>query len=85
MRYLLITYVRKPNGQIDEQVEIARNMKPKDKQICNVILDFKDKKVERCFIEGKVVSQDWEQLRNYYHQVYPDVIERIETELSKGA
>jgi hypothetical protein len=84
MRYLLITYVRKPNGQIDEQVEITRNLRPKDIQICNVILDFKDKKVERCFIEGKVVSQDWEQLRNYYYTVYPDVIDRIEKDL-KGA
>lgn len=84
MRYLLITYVRKPNGQIDEQVEITRNLRPKDIQICNVILDFKDKKVERCFIEGKVVSQDWDQLRNYYYTVYPDVIDRIEKDL-KGA
>lgn len=84
MRYLLITYVRKPNGQIDEQVEITRNLRPKDMQICNVVLDFKNKKVERCFIEGKVVSQDWEQLRNYYYTVYPDVIDRIEKDL-KGA
>lgn len=84
MRYMLITYIRKPNGQIDEQVEITRNIKPKDTQICNVIMDFKDKKVERCFIEGKVISKDWQQLRDYYHKVYPDVVERIEKGLTEN-
>lgn len=78
MRYLLITYLRKQNGQIDEQVEISRNLRPKDMQICNVVMDFKDKKVERCFIEGKTVSKEWSQLRDYYYTVYPEVIDRIE-------
>lgn len=78
MRYMLITYLRKPNGQIDEQVEITRNLRQKDKQICNVIMDFKDKKIERCFIEGKTLTQDWNQLRDYYYKVYPEVIDRIE-------
>jgi len=82
MRYMLITYVRKPNGQIDEQVEITKNIKPKDMQMCNVVMDFKDKKVERCFIEGKIVSQNWEQLRDYYYKVYPDVIDRLEKQTS---
>lgn len=80
MRYLLITYVKKPNGQIDEQIEVTRNLKQKDLQICNVILDFKDNKVEKCLIEGQVISKDWEQLSGYYKQVYPSIIERLEKE-----
>ena len=47
MRYMLITYLRKPGGKIDEQVEVSRNLKPKDKTNCNVILDFVEKKVEK--------------------------------------
>jgi len=81
MRYLLITYIRKPNGQIDEQVEISRNLKAKDQQMCNAILDFKDKKIVKCVIEGKTIATEWEQIRDYYNQVYPEVIERIEKEL----
>lgn len=80
MRYLLITYVKKPNGQIDEQVEVTRNIKPKDIQTCNVILDYKDDKVEKCVIEGQTISRDWEQLSGYYKQVYPSIIERLEQE-----
>jgi hypothetical protein len=75
---MLITYLRKPNGQIDEQVEIAKAIKTKDIQTCNVIMDFKDKKVEKCFIEGTTVPTSWDQLRDYYQKVYPDVVERIE-------
>jgi hypothetical protein len=83
MRYLLITYLRKPNGQIDEQVELSRNVKPKDHQVCNAILDFKDKKVLKCVIEGKAMETDWDQLSGYYKQVYPSVIERLEKEASE--
>lgn len=84
MRYLLITYVKKPNGQIDEQVEVSRNLKPKDLQVCNVILDFKESKIEKCVIEGEIISKDWEQLSGYYKQVYPSIIERIERESQQG-
>jgi len=75
---MLITYLRKPNGQIDEQVEIAKSVRAKDVQTCNVIMDFQEKKVEKCLIEGKSVDTTWQQLRDYYQKVYPDVVDRIE-------
>lgn len=78
MRYMLITYLRKPNGQIDEQVEIAKTVRTKDIQTCNVIMDFQEKKVNKCFIEGKTIDTTWDQLRDYYQKVYPDVVDRIE-------
>ena len=40
MRYLLIVFLRKPNGQIDEQVSISKRIRPADLQTCNVIMDF---------------------------------------------
>jgi hypothetical protein len=27
MRYLILTYMRKPNGQIDEAMTVAKNLK----------------------------------------------------------
>lgn len=78
MRYMLITYYKKAGGQIDEQVEISRNLKPKDHATCNVIMDFKEKKVEKCVIEGQTLTKEWNQLRDYYFKVYPDVVEKIE-------
>ena len=80
MRYILITYVGRPNGQIDEQVELSNKVRNSDIQTANVIMDFKESKIVKCTIQGTTISQDWSQLRNYYHQVYPDVIEKLEAE-----
>ena len=78
MKYLLIQFLRKPNGQIDEQVSIAKKVRPTDIQTCNVILNFSTKKVEKCVIEGKVVETDWDRMNNYYNKIYPNLISELE-------
>ena len=80
MRYLLITFFRKPGGQIDEQVSVSKKVKPTDQQMCNVILDYADKKVVKCVIEGKVVETDWDKMHTYYQKIYPNLIEQLEKE-----
>lgn len=78
MRYLLITYFRKPSGQIDEQVGFTKRLRTDDIQTCNVIIDYKSKKVEKCVIEGKSVERTFDQLNEYYREVYPSLIDQIE-------
>lgn len=78
MRYLLITFVRKPNGQIDEQVTIGKKIKTADLQTCNVILDFGKNKIEKCVIEGKIVDSDWDRMVEYYKRIYPTLIDQLE-------
>lgn len=78
MKYLLIQFLRKPNGQIDEQVSIAKKVRPTDLQTCNVILNFSERKVEKCVIEGKVVETDWDRMNNYYKKIYPNLISELE-------
>jgi len=80
LRYLLITFLRKPGGQIDEQVAVAKKVKPADLQTCNVIIDYADKKVSKCVIEGKVVDTSFEKMHEYYTQVYPNLISQLEKE-----
>ena len=80
MRYLLITFVRKPGGQIDELVAVGKRVKPADLQTCNVIIDYADKKVIKCVVEGKVVDTDFERMDTYYKQVYPNLIAQLEKE-----
>ena len=62
MRYFIVTYYKKPNGQIDEAVSIAKKIKPSDQQTASVIMDFKDKKVMQCTVDGKKVDTDWDSL-----------------------
>ena len=78
MRYFLVTYMRKAGGQIDEAVAVSRNLKPRDHQTCNVILDFKDKVVTKCVIDGNRVDTTWDKMYEYYKRVYPSVFEEIE-------
>lgn len=78
MKYLFIQFLRKPNGQIDEQVSIGKKVKTTDIQTCNVILNYAEKKVEKCVIEGKVLDTDWDKMNNYYKKIYPNLITQLE-------
>lgn len=80
MRYLLIQFVRKPNGQIDEAVTVAKKVKQSDVQTMNVILDYATKKVEKCIIEGKQIDTDWDRMNDYYKKIYPTLISQLEKE-----
>lgn len=72
--------MRKPNGQIDEQVAVSKRVKTSDIQTCNVILDFVKKKIDKCVIEGKVVETDWDKMNEYYKRIYPSLVAQLEKE-----
>jgi hypothetical protein len=72
--------MRKPGGQIDEQVTISKKIKPSDLQTCNVILDYAKKKVDKCVIEGKALDRDWIMMHEYYVRIYPNLIAQLEKE-----
>lgn len=77
MRYLILTYYRKADGQIDETMAVTRNIKTRDIQTANVILDFKELKVLKCSMGGEQVPKDWDRIVGYYHQHYASTIERL--------
>lgn len=77
MRYLILTYVTKPNGKIDEQMQVGKNIKNRDLQTANVILDFRELKVIKCSMSGASVPKDWDRIVGYYHQHYASTIERL--------
>ena len=68
MRYLTITYYRKPNGQMDEVLGVVKNLKTKDLQSASVILDFKLQQVLQCSMDGKSVPKDWDRIVSFYYQ-----------------
>ena len=77
MRYLLLTYITKPNGKIDELMTIATKLKRRDWQMTNVILDFKEQKVLLCSVAGITANKDWDTIVSYYYQHYAATIERL--------
>ena len=74
--------MRKPGGQIDEQVAVSKKVKPSDLQTCNVILDYAKKKVDKCVIEGKALDREWDKMHEYYLRIYPNLIAQLEKEAS---
>ena len=77
MRYLLLTYYTKPNGQIDEALTVANKIKTRDHQIVNVILDFKELKVVKASMNNTTVPKDWNRIVGYYYPFYPALMERL--------
>jgi len=78
MRYLIIDYYRRPNGQMDEVVSVAKNIKNRDLQMAAVILDFKMHSVTKCSMDGTVVPKNWDRIREFYHQYYSQIIDDLE-------
>ena len=77
MRYLILTYYKKPSGQIDEVMAVAKNLKKRDLQTCNVILDFRTLSVLKCSMAGTQVPRDFDRITAYYHQHYAATKERL--------
>lgn len=78
MRYFLVRYLKKPNGQMDEEVSVRKSLRTKDLQSSSVILDFKTQQVVVSSLDGKTVPKDWWKIRDFYHQHYPKMIEDLE-------
>ena len=77
MRYLILTYYTKPNGQIDEVMAVARSLKTRDHQTANVILDFKTLSVLKCSMGGVQVPRDFDRIVEYYLKHYESTITRL--------
>jgi len=78
MRYLVVTYIKKPNGKVDESVEVDSKYRNRHKTSANVILDFKKKEILKCRMDGHAGSRDWKTVRDYYYKYYQNVVEDLE-------
>jgi len=72
-----LTYYKKATGQTDEVMALAKNLKTRDHQTANVILDFKTLSVLKCSMGGVQVSKDFDRIVQYYMQHYESTINRL--------
>jgi hypothetical protein len=77
MRYLIITYYKKANGQIDETTAVSRNLKMRDHQTASVIIDFKKLQVIKANLNGIQAPKDFNKIVEYYMQHYENIIRRL--------
>ena len=77
MRYLILTYYRKPSGKVDEVMTVARNLKARDLSMANVIIDFKKLDVVKCTMGGVNVPRNFDRIVEYYMEFYESTITRL--------
>jgi len=68
-RYMIVTYMQKPNGKWDEVTEFKKNLKSKHYQTAKVILDFKEKK---CLKNGLNPEAGFDDMLDFYKRVLGD-------------
>ena len=77
MRYLLITYYRRPDGKIDENLTVSNRVKKSEWQTASMIMDFKEQKVLKASADGTTLPKDWERIVGYFYLHYPSTLERM--------
>lgn len=80
MRYFLVTFYRKPGGQIDEQVTVSKRVRNSDLTNCNIIMDYGLRKIEKCVVEGRRIEKTFDELSDYYKKIYSALIQQLEKE-----
>ena len=77
MRYLILTYYKKANGQIDEAIAVTKNLKTRDIQTASVIIDFKKLEIVKASMGSEQVPKDFDRIVKYYMQHYESTITRL--------
>jgi hypothetical protein len=68
-RYMIVTYVKKPNGKWDELTEFKNNIRMKHIQSAKVILDFKEKK---CVVNSLNKEAGYNDMLEFYKRLLGD-------------
>jgi hypothetical protein len=68
-RYMIVTYVQKPNGKYDEVTEFKKHYRMKHIQTAKVILDLADKKVVK---NGLNPEASYDDMIDFYKRMLGD-------------
>ena len=68
-RYMIVSYVQKPNGKYDEVTEFKKHYRMKHVQTAKVILDLADKKVVK---NGLNPEASYDNMIEFYKRMLGD-------------
>jgi len=77
MRYFIVTYISKPDGKYDEVIKVAEKLTTKMVRSANIILDFKNRTVEKARLETPI-QRDFTLIRDYFDKIYTQIIGELE-------
>lgn len=68
-RYMLVSYIQKPNGKWDEITDFKNSLKTRHYQTSKVILDFKEKK---CIMNSINPQAGFDDMLEFYKRLLGD-------------
>ena len=68
-RYMLVSYIQKPNGKWDEITDFKNSLKTQHYQTSKVILDFKEKK---CIMNSINPQAGFDDMLEFYKRLLGD-------------
>ena len=77
VRYFVVTYYLKQDGQYDEAVQVVSSLGKVISRTANVILDFKEREVVKARME-QPIERDWDLIKDYYGKIYTQIIDSLE-------
>lgn len=63
---------------MDELVAVSKKIKMSDATCAAVILDFKQRRVEKAHLDGTTLPRDFDRIRGFYAQHYAGIIQDLE-------
>lgn len=82
---MIITYLKRANGQMDEQMLVSKRLRNRDISSGSVILDFKTRNVVKGSFESLLVPKDFDRVTDYYRRYYKQTIEQLELEYQNAS
>jgi hypothetical protein len=80
-RYFIVTYAAQADGSMHEAVRVDERVRARDRNSANVILDFKERRIEKLRLAEFNRSQsEWDLVSEYYREQHPDLIKRLEND-----
>ena len=77
MRYLVITYILKPDGRSDEIVAVKEKLTGRINNTANIIMDFREKKILKARMD-KPIPREWNAIYYYFVNIYSDIVKALE-------
>jgi hypothetical protein len=77
MRYLVITYILKPDGRSDEIVAVKEKLTGRINNTANIIMDFKEKTILKARMQ-EPIPREWDAIYYYFVNIYPDIFKALE-------
>lgn len=79
MRYLIVKYIKTPDGKYQEQAQVLSRVNDRDWSMAAVILDYQARTVVKAVIDGKTLPKSFDRFDSYYREFFSHAVDYLRT------